>query len=74
MRSYLHIITDFVTYSPTIDPSELKNFINSKFKIKGSEPDQNIELTGTPLSYAQWISKFLCRINENTSQMLSSYF
>ena len=72
MRSYQHIITDFVTYSPTIDPSELKNFIYSKFKIKGSEPNQNIEMTGTPLSYAQWISKFLCRIYENTS--FKNYF
>ena len=36
VRSYLHMITDFVTYSPTIDPSKLKNFIYSKFKINDS--------------------------------------
>ena len=53
VRPYLHIITDFITYSPTIDPKELKNFIYSKFKIKNSETDQNIALTGTLLSYAR---------------------
>ena len=52
VRSYLHIITDFITYSLIIDPKEIKNFIYSKFKIKYSETDQNIALTGTPLSYA----------------------
>ena len=52
VRSYLHIITDFITYSLIIDPKEIKNFIYSKFKIKYSEADRNIALTGTPLSYA----------------------
>ena len=35
------MITDFVTYSPTIDPSELKNFIYSKFRIKCPEAYKN---------------------------------
>ena len=63
-----------MTYSPTIDPSKLKNFIYSKFKIKDSELNLNIELAETSLSYAQWISKFLCRIYENSSQVLSPFY
>ena len=34
VRLYLHLITDFVTSSPTIGLRELKNFVYSEFKIR----------------------------------------
>ena len=62
VRSYLHMITDSMTYSSIIEPSKFKNFIYSESKIKDSVLNQNIELIGTSLSYAKWICKFLSRI------------
>ena len=49
VRTYLHMITDSMTYSSIIEPSKLKNFIYSESKIKDSVLNQNIGFTETSL-------------------------
>ena len=64
----------FITYSPTIDQSDLKSFIINRFNVKSLEYESFIKFDGVSYVYAVCISKFLIKVFKNASQKLSSYF
>ena len=61
-QAYAKMISEFVMFSPGIDPNDLELFIISKFNILKSGGSLILNLIGTPLKYYRWIGGFLKRV------------
>ena len=58
-KAYWKMISQFVLYPPSFDPSYLERFLNIKFNLKKLGGTFKSSLTGTPLKYYNCINRFL---------------
>ena len=60
VKTYLHIIIDYIYYSPIIDPMDFEKYLINKFKLNLSQIEGQLNLTPNVLKYANYISNFMC--------------
>ena len=61
-KYYLQIILEFIRFSPEIDPEDIWNFMEYKFKLKQSDSEFNIPYSKTQSKYANAIRRFVQNI------------
>ena len=59
MKSYHKIIRDFIDYSPDLNPEDLEDFMEFKFKVSKTNVEFKTPYSGTQNKYASTIKRFL---------------
>ena len=73
-KAYSKMISEFIMYSPGIDPNYLNRFISNKFKIPKRSGIFKYHLNGTSLKYYRWIDGFLRLIYDSGYSLLNPEF
>ena len=61
-KYYLQIILEFIRFSPEIDPEDISNFMNYKFKLINQNFEFKIPYSKTQTKYANEIRRFVQNI------------
>ena len=73
VKAYLHIIIDYICFSPTVDPMDFEKYLISKFKLNLSQIEGQVNLTSNGLKYANCISNFMCWMYKDWVKDFSFY-